>query len=72
MKKLLTRLAVVLAMTSYTPKTEYVYLCDSSSSYAYHRDFNCRGLQHCKHGIFRTTKDSAINYYNRRPCKICY
>jgi len=54
------------------PRVEYVYICDSKASYAYHSDRNCRGLERCKHGIIRTTKDSAINYYNRRPCKYCY
>lgn|GEM_PF-711115 len=69
----LTSLAVLIACTAYSPSVtkQRVYICDSPSAYAYHIDPNCRGLNHCKHAIFTTTKDSAINYYGRRACKIC-
>ncbi len=62
---------VLLPAQTKQAKTEYVYICDSKSSYAYHSNYNCRGLQRCKHGIIKTTKDSAINYYHRQPCRIC-
>jgi len=83
MKKILLLSAVLVSFLSFTPtasrpypyltpQKEYVYICLSERAYAYHSDYNCRGLQKCTHGIIRTTKDSAINYYHRRPCKFCY
>jgi hypothetical protein len=51
-------------------KVEYVLVCNSSSSYAYHR-YECRGLAHCRHGISKITKAEAIRM-GYRACKICY
>jgi hypothetical protein len=78
-------LSLFIAISAYLPaqsatqakndgkQTEYVYICLGPKAYAYHSDYNCRGLQRCTHQIIRTTKDSAINYYNRsKPCSYCY
>lgn len=48
-----------------------VYICNSKSAYAYHKDHSCRGLGRCKAGISQTTSSNAssIGY---QPCKICY
>jgi hypothetical protein len=55
-----------------TPKTTFVYICISSSSYAYHKDKYCRGLQRCTHEISYVSLEDAQNKYYRKPCKICY
>jgi hypothetical protein len=51
-------------------KVEYVLICNSSNSYAYHA-YECRGLAHCRHEISKVTKAQAIKL-GYRPCKICY
>jgi len=48
-----------------------VFVCDSSTSYAYHSYQNCRGLNRCKHQIISVTENQAQNM-GKRPCKICY
>lgn|GEM_PF-6644226 len=53
-------------------ETDYVYICDSRSSYAYHSSYNCSGLQKCTNGILKVSLSDAINVYNRNPCKFCY
>lgn len=72
LRRLVTIVSVFICTTSFVqkPKT-YVYICDSKGSVAYHLSRNCSGLSHCKHDIIKTTEDSAVNYYGRRPCKIC-
>lgn len=69
---------VVVACTSGTSPNlatqkakSYVYICVSPTAYVYHSSPNCHGLNRCTHPIIRTTLDSAVNYYHRRPCKIC-
>ncbi len=48
-----------------------VYICNSKSAYAYHKNHNCNGLGRCKAGVSQTTSSNAssIGY---QPCKICY
>lgn len=48
-----------------------VYICNSGSAYAYHKDNYCKGLNRCKADINPVTQTQAINW-GRRPCKICY
>lgn len=48
-----------------------VYICYSSTSYAYHSSPNCRGLNRCTHEIIKVSLEDAKNKYNHRPCKIC-
>ena len=49
-----------------------VYVCDSSTSVAYHETKLCRGLNACTHTIIAVTQTKAINSYGKRACKICY
>ena len=49
---------------------EKVYICLSSSAYAYHSD-ECRGLERCTHKVEHVTITAAKNK-GYRPCKICY
>ena len=47
-----------------------VYICESSTSYAYHQSKTCRGLSRCTHSIKELTKDTAAK--KRKACKICF
>jgi hypothetical protein len=49
-----------------------VYLCDSSTSIAYHQVKSCRGLKACTHSIIAVSQTKAFNEYEKKPCKICY
>jgi hypothetical protein len=49
-----------------------VYICDSSTSIAYHSDKNCKGLNRCTHTIVSVSEDDAVKKYKKRRCKICY
>jgi hypothetical protein len=51
--------------------TETVYVCNSETSYAYHKSSNCRGLSNCTHEVIKVTVTEAKRK-NKRPCKICY
>lgn len=64
-------IAAIVGLTAWQPAPQKVYICDSSSSYAYHIDRDCSGLGHCKHRILVVTKQDAINTYGRQACKIC-
>lgn len=59
-----------VSITTNTDNTEYVLICNSKSSYAYH-SYQCRGLQRCTHDIIKITRQEAINR-GRNACKICY
>jgi len=48
-----------------------VFVCDSTTSYAYHRTENCRGLNRCSHQIIQITESEAQNR-GKRACKICF
>src|ERR1700733_5867198 len=56
--------------TSDSVGVTYVYICNSSTAYAYHA-YKCRGLQKCTHEIQKITEEEAIKD-GRKPCKICY
>lgn len=83
MKHLLLILAFFTMNASATPKhihhannlhekaQTYVYICNSSSAYAYHSDINCRGLARCTHGVSKVTLEEAQRM-GRKPCHICY
>lgn len=47
------------------------YICMTSSSYAYHKSKNCRGLNRCSSKIEAVSLDEAVKKYGRKPCKIC-
>ena len=53
------------------PKKEAtVLICNSKSSYAYHK-YRCRGLNNCKSGVLTVTLSKAKEM-GRTPCKNCY
>lgn len=52
-------------------KSGEVYVCDSSTSVAYHAYENCKGLNKCTHAIVFVTKEEAVNM-GKRACRICY
>jgi hypothetical protein len=47
-----------------------VYVCVSSTAYAYHKDKECRGLRRCTHEIKSETEKEAVDD-GRSQCKIC-
>ncbi len=57
--------------THITPKTDSVYICNSTTAYAYHSTSDCKGLNNCTHGVIKVSLSDATNKYGRRPCKIC-
>jgi hypothetical protein len=82
MKKFLLFLALSASLISFTTNSrinnsnaqtsqDSVYICKSSSAYAYHSTLECRGLQHCTHGIIKVSLYDAIHVYGHRACKIC-
>ena len=48
-----------------------VYLCGGEYSKKYHNTSNCRGLNNCKGGVYRTSMNDA-KQRGRTACKICY
>lgn len=72
MKKLLFALTLLLTMSFIGKGDETVYVCDSSTSVAYHKTKTCSGLNRCTHEIITVTKTKAIDTYGKRACKICY
>lgn len=72
MKKVLLLSALLLVGFAFKGSDAKVFVCDSSTSVAYHSSKNCRGLQKCTHEIINVPKNDAINVYGKRACKICY
>ena len=69
--KTVLKLILVILLVAATPATEKVYVCDSSTSVAYHSKNDCRGLKKCKHEVIYITKPEAVKK-GKRACKICY
>ncbi|MCG8687768.1 MAG: SH3 domain-containing protein, partial [Desulfobacterales bacterium] len=59
-----------VAQKSVISKETTVLICNSKSSYSYHR-YKCRGLSRCKAEINRLTLSNAKSS-GYRACKICY
>jgi len=51
--------------------TPSVYICNSSSAYAYHSSTGCYGLGRCRHTVSKVTLIEAKEM-GYRACKICY
>jgi hypothetical protein len=60
-----------LMQTSHQITTDSVYVCLSTAAYAYHSDYNCRGLKQCEHLIQYVHIEKA-QAMRRRPCGYCY
>lgn len=71
LKNLFLSLSLLISV-SFISADETVYVCDSSTSVAYHQKKNCSGLNRCTHEIITVTKTKAIDTYGKRACKICY
>jgi len=56
----------------YALATDSVYVCNSTTSVAYHSSSTCRGLNRCTHKIVKVTKKEAVETYGKRACKICF
>lgn len=64
-----TLIAIVfLLATSFSTKTQRVYVCDSEYASKYHLDPNCQGLNKCTHNIIETSLDSAKTYFGFGLC----
>ena len=87
LKKILVLSAILIGFIAYavtTPsctqspaakeigKTDSVWICNSTTAYAYHSSSSCRGLNRCTHGIVKVSASDAVNKMGRVPCKICY
>lgn len=70
-----TKLFIVMlfALTAFTvpAKNDSVYVCDSTTSVAYHKTDHCKGLNRCRHKIVYVTIDEAKKM-GKRECHICY
>lgn len=71
MKNLLCILlfAAVPAVFGYD-SNKTVYICTGSSSYAYHANKNCSGLNNCK-GEIKAVTIAEAEQQHRKPCKKC-
>jgi hypothetical protein len=49
-----------------------VYICVSTTAYAYHDNLNCRGLRSCTHKIDTVDISTAKTRYKRKACGYCY
>ncbi len=67
--KILIGLVVVFLCVSATNQ-QYVLVCESSSSYAYHTHY-CSGLGRCTHNVVKVTQEQAQKM-GKKPCKFCY
>ena len=72
MKSLKNLVLGVFLTVSFTGADTSVYVCNSSTSVAYHVTKTCSGLNRCTHEIITVTKNDAVNSYKKRACKICY
>lgn len=70
MKTLIVILSLAL-LSFIQPASQKVYVCNSSTSIAYHNKKDCKGLNNCKHEIVLATIEDAKKA-SKRPCKICY
>jgi len=51
---------------------ESVYICKSSTAYAFHASLDCRGLNKCTHDVIKVSREKALSDYGRKPCGYCY
>lgn len=55
----------VMALQSFTQKSDSVYLCMGPKSKVYHLIRDCRGLKHCSTVLKKVSLDDAIKYHRR-------
>jgi len=84
MKRLLSGLAMLLALSAATPATRHrpaharttytagvVYVCMSKGSIAYHSSSDCGGLNRCTHEV-KSMSAALATQIGKRACKKCY
>jgi hypothetical protein len=49
-----------------------VYICESNTAKAHHKDQDCQGLTQGTHEVVAVTKKKAEDEYDRVPCQTCY
>lgn len=69
MKRLLIVVILALSCQGNEPG-DGVYICVSSTAYAYHERRGCRGLGRCTHSIKKVTRAQAEKRH-RSPCGYC-
>lgn len=62
MKKAAILFCLYFAITSFCNKDKTVYICGSQGAKRYHYSENCRGLDACKHQVFKVSKSKAQTY----------
>ena len=75
MKRYLLSFFILLNSLAYSfipATTSRVWVCVGGSAYAYHAKQDCSVLKHCTHVTRKTSLDSAVQVYKRKPCKQCY
>lgn len=71
LKQLFYGLVLATTLTATKPLAN-VYICNSSTSVAYHSKKDCRGLNRCTHTIIEVSEEKAAKEYSKRKCKVCY
>ncbi|MCF8459716.1 MAG: hypothetical protein K9G46_03255 [Flavobacteriales bacterium] len=61
-------LFVLISISTESVEVSAVYICDSKSSKAYHKDKNCFALKNCTHEIKTVSLYDAQNTYGRTLC----
>ena len=64
-------IALILGLIMSFSSNSNVYVCDSSTSVAYHASDSCKGLNKCSHKIISLSVADATSR-GKRACKICY
>jgi len=54
-----------------TVVADSVYICSSTTSYAYHNSIKCKGLNRCTHKIIKVSLKEAVEKYKKQACRIC-
>jgi len=49
-----------------------VYICTGSTAYAYHKNRDCEGLNHCGGSILKVSLSEAKAKGRTKPCGYCY
>ncbi len=78
-KTIITMLMLIAGMSGivsvdaqdYDASASKVWICVSPNAKRYHRDYDCKGLQSCKHDIIEVSVAEAQDR-GLTKCKMCY
>ena len=65
---------LLLTFSNFSTKERRVFVCESTTSYAYHyfKAERCEGLANCRAKITETSLDSALNVFEKQKlCGFC-